>query len=100
MPPVSIEELARILSFGLLDNAIALRPLERRDYTLTTMPCVSATMTPSIAMNAVHPASSRMFSFSASLLCGGRKNAAGMSFVSGSSVIRGCRGCRRRWHTA
>src|SRR4030088_3485266 len=52
------------------------------DQTLMTMPWVNATMMPRITMNATHPATSRMVSFvSASLLWGGRKNSAGMSFM-------------------
>src|ERR1700753_494758 len=47
-----------------------------------TMPCVSATMTPRITMNTTLTATSRTVSrCSAALVCGGRKNSAGMSFM-------------------
>src|SRR5271154_4591544 len=54
----------------------------RRLYTVRTMPCVSATMTPRISMNATHAATSRTVSrCSAALVCGGRKNSAGSFFM-------------------
>src|ERR1700710_850261 len=47
-----------------------------------TMPWVSATMTPRITMNATLTAISQTVSrCSAALVCGGRKNSAGMSFM-------------------
>src|ERR1700742_1159872 len=57
----------------------------RRDpclHTFRTMPCASATATPRIMMNATHAATSRAVSrCSAALVCGGRKNSAGRSFM-------------------
>src|ERR1700744_377622 len=57
----------------------------RRDpclHTFRTMPCASATATPRIRMNATHAATSRAVSrCSAALVCGGRKNSAGRSFM-------------------
>src|SRR3984957_11366038 len=51
-------------------------------HALMTMPCVSATMTPRITMNATHAATSRTVSrCSAALVCGGRKNSAGSFFM-------------------
>src|SRR5271163_2475677 len=56
----------------------------RRHQTLMTMPCVNATMMPRTTMNATHPATSRTVSrLSAALVCGGRKNSAGSSFMLG-----------------
>src|SRR5271155_3098445 len=53
-----------------------------RLHTFRTMPCVSATMTPRITMNATHAATSRTVSrCSAALVCGGRKNSAGSLFM-------------------
>src|SRR3984885_13175542 len=49
-----------------------------------TMPCVNATMMPRTTMNAAHNATSRTVSrVSAALVCGGRKNSAGSSFMLG-----------------
>src|ERR1700720_2115726 len=46
------------------------------------MPCVSATMTPRMTMNAIHPPTSLTVSLhSAALVGGGRKNSAGRSFM-------------------
>src|SRR5271165_818071 len=60
-----------------------------RHHTFMTMPCVNATMMPRSTMNAMHPATSRTVSrLSAALVCGGRKNSAGSSFMQGSSVSR------------
>src|SRR5271166_3715621 len=60
-----------------------------RHHTFMTMPCVNATMMPRSTMNAMHPATSRTVSrFSAALVCGGRKNSAGSSFMQGSSRSR------------
>src|SRR6202161_4412770 len=51
-------------------------------HAVMTMPCVSATMTRRITMNATHAATSRTVSrCSAALVCGGRKNSAGSFFT-------------------